>query len=1210
MGFPQYPSLSPEGETVVFVWSGDLWSVPLNGGISSRVTAHPAEERRPIFSPDGRWLAFESGREGARNLYVAPVDNLGISMVVGAAVRVTNSDQAQSLGGFTADGKGLVFASTREPAVYRSARMYKVELMFDQAGGVVGGGAVSRLTDAFGMMPRVAADGATLVFVRGYAGMERPKYRGSGNQDLARVNFGDGIFTALTSNMANDSDGWPMPDGSVVFISSRDGQNNVWRLAKGAADADAVQLTKFAPAPGEATIGHGVRDLAVSANGKRAVFVVWDTMYSLDLTSGSAKPKAIVAEAAGDSAALDFQRMNLEREISDQAISPDGKTLAVIARGEVFVRSTQEGHPTRRVTETAGRELDLAWSPDGRVLYFASDNTESGAYGLFMATVELAREDIAPPVPAKPITSPEEKKSTDEKVEAKPEGEQPDAKAEKPAESKTDKKSDKKVEKKPDHGKRWADSLRYKVEPLIATGSARALSVEDLYRPVPSPDGKKLLFTRGRGDLVLMTLADKSERVLLKSWDEPEAIWAGDSRHIIYAVSDLDYNSDIWLMDTSPASEAGDTSARRWTNPVNLTQHPDTDASPRLSADGKVLAFISERAGENGEFDVWTINLDRAIDAMTAYERDEYYKKAAEAAGKRKPLDAPVSAPGPKDEKADEKKADDKKPDDGKAEGEKEKEKDKTPPAPALPFEFDAEDAYLRVRRLTSTPGAESSLALTPGGDRVLFVASGETERSLVSIDFKGGDRKVLQAGAVGNVTLTLTGDKVAFIKTGQVFTTNPKTGGKVDALPIDAPITIDIARQQMQKFGEAARVIGTTFYHPTLKGLDWDALSARYLALAQRTRTNEEFNRVVTLLFGELDGSHLGIGGGAGSSGGPPVATGYLGVVTVPAPGGFRVMHIAMGTPADAKLSRLVVGDIITAIDGRKLAADEGAMPTVDLDAALAGRAGKETLVEVRRVEARKSAAPEVPPAAPAIPPVAPAEVVVASDAKPTRLLLMVPLGYSAWDEAQYWDEVGLRRKRVDELSGGKLGYLHIRAMGAAAVRDFERDLYAAAHGKQGLIIDVRDNGGGSTADILLAALTAPNHAYTQPRGVELKDIPRDAYPRDRRLIYSWNRPVNVLINQNSFSNAEIFAHAIKTTGRGKLIGTATFGGVISTGAKALIDGTTIRLPGRGWYLPDGRDMENNGAQPDVEVAQTPADEAAGRDRQLEAAVTELMGR
>ena len=181
---------------------------------------------------------------------------------------------------------------------------------------------------------------------------------------------------------------------------------------------------------------------------------------------------------------------------------------------------------------------------------------------------------------------------------------------------------------------------------------------------------------------------------------------------------------------------------------------------------------------------------------------------------------------------------------------------------------------------------------------------------------------------------------------------------------------------------------------------------------------------------------------------------------------------------------------------------------------------------------------------------------------------------------------------------------------MGGPQVRDYERDLYAAAHGKEGLIIDVRDNGGGWTTDILLASLTAPAHAYTIPRGADPDDAEFDSYPRGRRLIHAYQRPLSVLMNQHSYSNAEIFSHAIKTTGRGKLVGTETHGAVISTGSHGLIDGSFIRIPFRGWYLPDGTDMEHHGAVPDIDVPMLPADEAAGRDPQLKAAVDDLLQR
>jgi tricorn protease len=100
------------------------------------------------------------------------------------------------------------------------------------------------------------------------------------------------------------------------------------------------------------------------------------------------------------------------------------------------------------------------------------------------------------------------------------------------------------------------------------------------------------------------------------------------------------------------------------------------------------------------------------------------------------------------------------------------------------------------------------------------------------------------------------------------------------------------------------------------------------------------------------------------------------------------------------------------------------------------------------------------------------------------------------------------------------------------------------------------------------------------------------------------------MLCNEKSFSNAEIISHAFKTLERGTLVGQQTYGGVISTGGTALLDGTTVRLPFRGWYLPDGTDMENHGAMPDLVVPQTPEDEAAGNDAQLKAATEDLLKR
>jgi tricorn protease len=276
-----------------------------------------------------------------------------------------------------------------------------------------------------------------------------------------------------------------------------------------------------------------------------------------------------------------------------------------------------------------------------------------------------------------------------------------------------------------------------------------------------------------------------------------------------------------------------------------------------------------------------------------------------------------------------------------------------------------------------------------------------------------------------------------------------------------------------------------------------------------------------------------------------------------------------------------LAEGDLITAINYQPIGLDHAT-----IEQALRGHTGDECIVSVTRARA---------------------------DGPDLALdLLLIPISFGR--------EVGLRydawRNRNAELvtqwSNGQLGYIHIRGMDQGSLDTFERDLYAAAYGRKGLVIDVRSNGGGWTADRLLSSIMVQPHAYTIARGDTSGN--NAGYPQDRLFIQRYTRPITMLCNEKSFSNAEITAHAFKALKRGTLVGQQTYGGVISTGGFSLVDGTFVRLPFRGWYLMDGTDMENNGAIPDLIVPQTPTDEAAdqpwGYDRQLKAAVDELLGR
>lgn len=171
---------------------------------------------------------------------------------------------------------------------------------------------------------------------------------------------------------------------------------------------------------------------------------------------------------------------------------------------------------------------------------------------------------------------------------------------------------------------------------------------------------------------------------------------------------------------------------------------------------------------------------------------------------------------------------------------------------------------------------------------------------------------------------------------------------------------------------------------------------------------------------------------------------------------------------------------------------------------------------------------------------------------------------------------------------------------MGTPSLIEFERALTDAGEGKDCLIIDVRENGGGWTTDMMLTMLMGTDHALTVPRGGG------EGYPHDRLIFARWDKPIVVLCNENSYSNAEIFSWAIRTLKRGPIVGKQTYGAVISTGGTGLQDGSSVRLPFRGWYVNDGTrtNMELNGCPPDHAVENLPQDFAAGLDRQLEKAI------
>ena len=278
--------------------------------------------------------------------------------------------------------------------------------------------------------------------------------------------------------------------------------------------------------------------------------------------------------------------------------------------------------------------------------------------------------------------------------------------------------------------------------------------------------------------------------------------------------------------------------------------------------------------------------------------------------------------------------------------------------------------------------------------------------------------------------------------------------------------------------------------------------------------------------------------------------------------------MHdVIFGSPADHLKTKVLPGEIVLSINGKAV------QPGLDLTQFLNGPPHRDVRLRVR------------------------------NDMGVDRDVQLRAITYEKARSLLYEQWIQDTERKVAAVSGNRLGYLRIRSMDMPSFYRFERDLYNVGINKEGLIIDVRENGGGFTTDHLLTALTQPVHAITVPRGGE------PGYPQDRKVYVTWNKPIVVLCNQNSFSDAEIFVHAIKTLHRGPVVGVPTAGGVLGTISVPIMDVGRLRVPYRGWFLlANGEDMELNGAMPDYVVWPRPGEMSQGKDEQLVKAIEVLQ--
>src|SRR5215208_1845100 len=332
---------------VAFTYLADVWTADESGRDVRRLTVHVARDVYPRFSPDGKWIAFSSDRNGNLDVYVMPAEG-------GEPKQLTFHSADDAVQGWTPDGKAVLFASIRGDDF--AGKLYTVD---------VGGGKMERPTGVdMGVYGSFSPDGRRLAFNQKSQAYWRKGYRGSVASDVVVMDVAAKKFSTLTDFAGEDR--WPMwgADRLIYFVSDREGEvTNVWRVAEGGGQAERV--TSFNSGD--------VRWPSMSADGKTVAFEHDFGIWKLDLASRQATPIKL------DIAAETQQSAEEVREFSSQAddfgLAPSGRRIVVSVHGELFtVPTAEEGGDLVQITESPARDRNPEYSPDGRWIAYVSDS--------------------------------------------------------------------------------------------------------------------------------------------------------------------------------------------------------------------------------------------------------------------------------------------------------------------------------------------------------------------------------------------------------------------------------------------------------------------------------------------------------------------------------------------------------------------------------------------------------------------------------------------------------------------------------------------------------------------------------------------------------------------------------------------------------------------------------------------------------------------
>jgi tricorn protease len=682
------------------------------------------------------------------------------------------------------------------------------------------------------------------------------------------------------------------------------------------------------------------------------------------------------------------------------------------------------------------------------------------------------------------------------------------------------------------------------------------------YQPEYSPDGEKIAYSDNSYSLFVMD-ADGGGRHEVDRGTEEEIRsyeWSPDGRWLAYAKGLPNEFGSIYIYDSQEKQIH------------EVTGSYTFDWAPTWDPDGRYLYFLSDRQINPvlGELDFNVVEMKNDRVYMVLLRKDV-----------ENPLRELAGLPPVKDEEAEE---DADKEEDGDEEAEETKDEETDAPKP-IEIDFDGLQARVvelpipmgRYRTLSATSThlfylSDPRRGMAESGD---FFTPAPTANALMQYSLEDKESKEFVAN-IGSFQIAAKGAKMVIRKDGGLFVvaTAAPPGPALAEGAVDLSglvVELDPRQEWAQIYNESWRQMREFYWDEEMSGVDWDAIRKQYATLLPRLAARADLSDLISQVFGEMNTSHTYVMGGDAGVRVPRLANGLLGAELVRENDhAYEVKRILRGADPDRVVSPLDVpgvdideGDFVLAVNGKAIESDR------PLLAYLENLAGKDVVLTV-------GDKPEM---------------------KNSREVVVTPIGHEG--ELRYAEWVRLNREYVLEKTDGKMGYIHVPDMMNRGMIEFNTWFYPQLD-KEGMIVDMRWNGGGSFSQIMLERFRRELTSFSYYRGGAIGNYPDDVL----------NGPFVVLVNESSGSDGDIFPQAIQLEGLAPVIGSRTWGGVNGiTGLRPLVDGGLVTQSQVAWWdRKDGWGLENRGVIPDIEIKTLPQDIARGLDTQLDRGLEELL--